>query len=148
MNASKHLLATTVSIALATASGLALADPPAVLADLAAQGKTTLGKGELQQLLPGASMRRMNVQGSAQAWTNEPDGSFVVSSDNRGQQGNNSTARGTWKISDDGRYCVTIEWKRNPTEDWCRVIVKSGDGYYAARSDKDTERVYPLEIKK
>ena len=48
-----------------------------------------------------------------------------------------------------GRYCVLIEWKVNPTEEWCRYIVKAGAEYYATRSDKTgTEKVYKLSISK
>lgn len=138
-----------VAAAFVVACGSACAQKAAVLGDLAAQDRVTLGKDELTQLLTGAKMRRYNKDGSAQAWSNDANGSFVISSDNRGTQGHNSTANGSWKVSDDGRYCVTIEWKRNPTEDWCRFIVKAGGSYYAMRSDKaETERVYPLEISK
>jgi hypothetical protein len=36
-----------------------------------------------------------------------------------------------------------------PTEEWCRYIVKSGDAYYATKSDKhDTEKAYKLTISK
>jgi hypothetical protein len=60
-----------------------------------------------------------------------------------------TTARGKWHISEDGRYCVLIEWKVNPTEEWCRYIVKAGAEYYATRSDKTgTEKVYKLSISK
>ena len=139
----------TIAATLLLASGAAFAQKAATLADLDAATRTTLGKDDLLQLLPGATMRRTNVQGSVQAWTNDAGGSFVVSSDNRGTQGHNSTAKGSWKISDDGRYCVVIEWNRNPTEDWCRVIMKVGESYYAAKSDKnETDRVYRLEISK
>jgi len=141
------ILQPIVAAALVVACGFAFAQKAAVLGDLAAQDRVTLGKDELTQLLPGAKMRRYNAQGSAQAWSNDSGGSFVISSDNRGTQGVNSTATGSWKISDDGRYCLTIEWKRNPTEDWCRLIVKAGGNYYVTRSDKvETERVYLVEI--
>ena len=44
---------------------------------------------------------------------------------------------------------LLIEWKGVPTEEWCRYILQTSDGYYAARSDSvGTERVYKLEIKK
>ena len=135
-----------IAAALVIACGAAFAQKPAVLGDLPAE-RVTLAKDELTQLLPGAKMRRYTVQGNAQAWSNDAGGSFVISSDNRGTQGMNSTANGIWKISDDGRYCLTIEWKRNPTEDWCRLIVKAGGSYYMSRSDKvETERVYLVEI--
>lgn len=121
----------------------------AVLRDLDPQGRVTLTKDELSQLLPNAKMTRVSAKGNTSVWKNDSNGSFVISSDNRDVQGQNSTAQGKWHISEDGRYCVLIEWKRNPTEEWCRYIVRAGADYYATRSDKTgTERVYKLGISK
>jgi Protein of unknown function (DUF995) len=136
-----------LSFVLVTA--LASGQESAVLRDLDAQGRVTLTKDELDQLLPGAQMTRVNAKGNTNVWKNDPSGTFVISSDNRDIQGQNSTAQGKWHISDDGRYCVLIEWKRNPTEEWCRYIVRAGADYYATKSDKTgTERVYKLGISK
>ncbi|MEO8057752.1 MAG: DUF995 domain-containing protein [Burkholderiales bacterium] len=131
------------------ASAPAAAEEAAVLRDLDAQGRVTLSKDELTQLLPGAKMSRFNAKGNTNAWKNDADGTFIISSDNRDKGGRNSSAQGKWHISDDGRYCVLIEWRVNPTEEWCRYIVKSGADYYATKSDKTgTERVHKLSISK
>ncbi|BDT68749.1 hypothetical protein os1_29360 [Comamonadaceae bacterium OS-1] len=123
------------------------AQTPAVLRDLDAQGRVTLTAEELQKLIPNAKMSRVTAKGNTHYWRNEPGGSFVVSSDNRATQSRNSTAQGKWHLSDDGRYCVLFEWKTVETEEWCRYIVKSGDAYYATKSEKNgTEKVYKLEI--
>jgi Protein of unknown function (DUF995) len=133
----------------ALVSMLANAQAPAVLRDLDAQGRATLTKEELTQLLPNAKMLRVSPQGQTQIWKNDPSGRFIVSSDNRTTAGQNTTAPGTWHISDDGRYCVLIEWKTYGAEEWCRYIVKAGSDYYSTKSDKTlTERVYRLEISK
>ncbi len=135
------------SCALVTA--LAFGQTPAVLRDLEAQGRVTLTKEELNQLLPNAKMSRLSPQGQMQIWKNDPSGSFIVSSENRATGGRNTTAPGTWQISEDGRYCVLIEWKTYGAEEWCRFIVKAGSDYYATKSDKTlTEKVYRLEISK
>jgi Protein of unknown function (DUF995) len=124
-------------------STLAFGQAATVLRDLDSQGRATLTKEDLGQLLPNASMSRINADGNAQFWKNDPGGTFTISS------GQSTTAQGKWHVSDDGRYCVLIEWKRAPTEEWCRYIVKAGGAYYATRSDKTgTERVYRLEISK
>ena len=121
--------------------------------DLDAQNPKRLTLAELQQLLPGAKMSRLTAAGWQHYWTNEPGGSFVVSASNmnpgisRSQAA--STAQGKWHIADDGRYCVLIEWKRNPTEEWCRYILQTSDGYYATKSDQTkAEKVYKLDIRK
>lgn len=136
-----------MSIALVTT--LASAQEPAVLRDLDAQGWTTLTRDELNQLLPDAKMSRVNAKGNSHFWTNDAGGNFVISSDNRDKGGRSSTAQGKWHISEDGRYCVLIEWNAFPAEEWCRYIVKSGADYYATKSDKTgTEKVYRLSITK
>ena len=133
----------------ALVSTLAAAQEIAVLRDLDAQGRVTLSKDELSQLLPNAKMSRVNAKGNTHFWKNDSSGSFIISSDNRDKQGHTSTAQGKWHISEDGRYCVLIEWKVNPTEEWCRYIVRAGSDYYATKSDKTgTEKVYKLAISK
>lgn len=120
-----------------------------VLRDLDASGRTTLTRDELVQLLPGANMSRISARGNTHLWKNDSGGSFVISSDNRDRGAVATTASGKWNISDDGRYCVLIEWKTIETEEWCRYIVRSGEDYYATKSDKTgTERVHKLSIKK
>ncbi|MEO8015045.1 hypothetical protein [Polaromonas sp.] len=123
------------------------AQPVKVLRDLEPLQPHILSKDELQQLLPGAAIRRINEKGNTHAWTNDTDGSFVVSSDNRSTTGRNATARGKWHLSDDGRYCILIDWNRADNEEWCRLIIKTSDGYYTTKSDRmGTEKVYKLDI--
>ena len=128
-------------------STLAFGQQAQVLRDLASMQPSTLSKDELQQLLPGAGIRRVSAKGNTQSWSNDAGGSFVVSSDNRASNGRNSTAPGKWHLSDDGRYCIVIEWKTVETEEWCRLVIKTTDGYYTAKSDKTgAEKVYKLDI--
>lgn len=125
----------------------AFAQEVEVVRDLDAAGRVTLTRDELQLLLPGATMGRTSPRGYAQFWTNDPDGSFIISSDSRDKRKRVATAAGKWHISDDGRYCVLIEWNTMPAEEWCRYILKAGDAFYATRSDKTgTEKVYKLSI--
>lgn len=136
-------------LSFAVVSTFASGQAVTVLRDLDAQGRVTLTKDELSQLLPSASMSRVSPRGNTQRWKNDSDGSFVISSDNKATTGRNSTAQGKWHISDDGRYCVLIEWKGVETEQWCRYIVKSGGAYYGSKSDRvGTEKVYKLDISK
>jgi hypothetical protein len=130
-------------------STLAFGQAVTVLRDLDAQGKVTLTKDELSQLLPNANMSRVSARGNKHLWKNDSSGNFIVSSDNMAQGGRNTTAPGKWHISEDGRYCVLIEWKGAETKEWCRYIVKAGSDYYATKSDKTaTEKVHKLEISK
>ncbi|HEV7912789.1 MAG TPA: DUF995 domain-containing protein [Albitalea sp.] len=138
-----------VALSLPTLVVPALAQDAAVMRDLEAKSPKVLSKADLEQLLPGAKMSRVTAGGNAHFWSNDSGGSFIISSDNRDRGGPSSTAPGTWHISDDGRYCVLLNWKKVATEEWCRYIVQTSDGYYATKSDKTgTEKVYKLEIKK
>ena len=125
-----------------------------VLRDLESKSPKKLSKEEAAELLTGAKMSRVSGRGNVHYWSNDAGGSFVISSDNRGAgavgaSGRSTTSPGKWQISDDGRYCVLIEWKGVPTEEWCRFILQTTDGYYSVRSDSvGTERVFKLEIKK
>jgi Protein of unknown function (DUF995) len=136
---------------LAAFSAPVLAEPT-LLRHLEPLHPTKLSKGQLEKLLPGAKMSRKVYTGSTHYWTNEPNGKFVISTDNRGRVGtstilSSSTAPGNWHISPDGRYCVTIEWKRVPTENWCRFVFETSEGYYASKSDHDgAEKVHRLVI--
>ena len=125
-----------------------------VLRDIESKSPKKLSKAELTELMTGAKMSRISGRGNVHNWSNDSDGSFVVSSDNRGAgavraSGRSTTSPGKWHISDDGRYCVLIEWRGVPTEEWCRFILQTTDGYYAVRSDSvGTERVFKLDVKK
>jgi hypothetical protein len=128
---------------------LAHAEPAAVLRDLEHLSPVTLTRDELLALLPSAKITRTVANGNQHIWTNEPGGKFIISTTNRARGGQMTTAPGTWQVSDDGRFCVLIEWRTVPTEDWCRFLVKTSDGYYATKSTKvGTEKVYKLDIAK
>jgi hypothetical protein len=121
--------------------------------DLDGKNPRALSKDEVTQLTTGAKVSRISARGSRNQWTNEPSGSFIASSDNSGanavanSQGRSSQAPGKWHISDDGRYCIFIEWKTVGTEEWCRFVLETSDGHYLTRSLKDgTERVDKYEF--
>ena len=133
------------------ASAPAFSEEAALLGDLSGKSPTTLTAAELKDLMPGAKMKRITTKGNTQLWSNDNNGSFVISSDNRDRvSARPSTANGKWHLSDDGRYCVLIEWKSVETEEWCRYIIKTSDGsYYTAKGDKlGGEKVYKVEIGK
>jgi hypothetical protein len=141
-------------IAVAGLSGFANADAPAIFGDLDPLSPEKLTREQLEQLLPGAKVSRIIAKtGSTHLWTNDSDGTIVVSSDNKA--GINSsitnrsgvTATGTWHISPEGRYCVTVNWKRIDPEEWCRYVFKTSGGYFLTRTDHDrAEKVYRLWI--
>lgn len=120
--------------------------------DLEGMNQRQLSKDELKVLLAGARLARVTVRGNYHHWTNEADGTFVAVAPNLGlvtsigNQRRPSRADGQWHISEDGRYCVVIEWKVVGTEKWCRVVLHTSDGYYMVSKGSDT--AHKFEIKK
>ncbi|MGB0129505.1 MAG: DUF995 domain-containing protein [Rhodocyclaceae bacterium] len=102
------------------------ADKPA---DTQAQA-TKLSKDELQSFIPGTKVHHVIQSGSSRTWTNEPDGKFVASTDSKkySMTGAGSTGHGSWRISDDGKYCIEIDWKRD-SEKWCSFVWRTEKGY-------------------
>jgi hypothetical protein len=137
-------------VSLVLLTELAFGQESLVLRDLESKQPSKLSKEELQHLLPGAKMSRVIANGNTHYWANDLDGTFVISSDGKATSnlavGFSRSYPGKWHISDDGRYCVLIDWRRN-TEEWCRYLFKTTDGYYSAKSDKvGTEKVFKLDI--
>ena len=122
-----------------------------VLNDIKAQNGVQLSAGELKELMPNAKIVSYTPAGSTRRWSNDSDGTFTASSDNRGRSGGAGKpgqGRGTWHVADNGTYCVTIEWPAS-SENWCRYIFKVGADYYGVKSASGgTETANRLEISK
>ncbi len=117
-----------------------------VLNDIQAQDGIQLSVNELRQLMPGAQVVKRTQSGSTHRWTNEPEGTFVASSDGRGSSGRSGRAQGTWHVGDNGAYCVTLEWPRD-SESWCRYIFKVGEKYFGVKSVADgTTKAHEIEF--
>ena len=94
------------AVFIATIGVLSLSDT--VQAD---EAGTRLSKEELASFLPGTKAVYVIKGGSTHIWTNAPEGKFVASTDaktiNSTGMGGGYSARGTWRTSDDGKYCVS-----------------------------------------
>lgn len=135
------------AVFLATLSALSLSDTA-----LADEVGVRLSKEELASILPGTKAVYVIKGGSTHSWTNEPEGKFVASTDAKSISGTGMgggyTARGTWNVSDDGKYCINIEWRRYP-ENWCRSMYRTTDGgYYLTDSDDPDAPKRRIELKK
>jgi hypothetical protein len=140
-----RLIVAIVSLGLCSLAGAQIT----TLADVKAKNGVQLSAEELKQLLPGAKVVSRTQAGSTRTWTNGSDGTFVASSDGRGFSGktNYSTAAGTWRVADNGRLCMKINWNVTP-EDWCRVMFKVGDKYYGVGRLDDNAPASEFEISK
>ena len=120
------------------------------LADVKARNGVQLSAEELKQLMPGAKVVNRTQAGSTRRWENKPDGTFSASTDGRGFAGTRNsyaTAPGTWRVSDNGRLCVTLKWN-GPLDDWCRYMFKVGDKYYGVGRVDDNAPASEFEFSK
>jgi len=125
-----------------------LAQENLTLKDLKAQAANPLTKVELEALMPGAKMSRVTEKGSTHAWTNDSSGDTSVSNDNRATNSRMTSTQAKWHISDDGRYCLRIEWRGAP-ESSCRFIFKTADGYYGTSAlEPETVKALKYSISK
>jgi len=125
------MLRYTLAAILSSLSSLAIAQGVS-LADVKARNGVQLSAEDLQKLMPSAKVVSYTNAGSTRRWENNPNGTFVASSDSKGSSSGRSrpsSGNGTWRIDDKGTYCATIQWPATP-EEWCRYIFKVGDKYY------------------
>ena len=120
------------------------------LGDVKARGGVQLSAQELRDLMPDANVVSRTQGGSTRYWHNRPDGSFSASTDGRGQSGGRNlyaTAEGTWRVTDEGRLCVTIAWPRSP-DNWCRYMFRLDNKYYGAGTLSNESTASEFEFRK
>lgn len=116
------------------------------LSALAQESAVKMSREELQAFLPGTKVTHVNSGGSERHWTNEPDGTLYATTNNKAivsPTGSLVTGQaGTWKVSDDGKYCIDIDWKK-VSEKWCSTILKGqGDTYYLSKVDESRKIIF------
>ena len=116
----------------------------ASFAAVADEAGTRLSGEELKTLVTGATVEHVAKTGSQRRWKNDEDGSFMATSNNK-KSGNalgqhSTTSPGTWSIDSEGKYCVQIDWKREP-EKWCAFIIKGSDGGYYLNSVDPSRKI-------
>lgn len=112
-----------------------------------AEDAQVLTKEELQQLMPGATVEIAFENGNTNTWTNNADGTLhAVGQCLCNGKSYTSYAPGTWRISDDGKFCSHIEWRKS-VSDWCRAVAKSDDGAYVLVSSKGGQN-WKLKVSK
>ncbi|WP_322042701.1 DUF995 domain-containing protein [Paraburkholderia sp. J67] len=119
-------------------ASLAIAMPALASSPAFADGTTPLTHDELQQLLPGAQIQITYADGSTTLWKDADDGSVdaVLMSGLTTSKHHSSSGKGSWKISDDGKFCSHVEWRKDVT-DWCRSVIKTDDGDFVLAGQPD-----------
>jgi hypothetical protein len=103
-----------------------------------------LDRDAVVKLMSGADIQRVSARGITQRWTNKADGTPVASSINR--QGRPFTEHGEWSVNDQGQFCLSIPWHGDTAEAWCRIVLKTDEGYFIANGVQPTDRVRKYEI--
>ena len=106
-----------------------------------------LGDDEIKALIVNdAEVEQINGStGGIRRWKNNSDGKFVASRiAATGGAGRPVTGQGEWKLTDNGQYCVQIEWRPNgrgpEQENWCRALWKYDNAIFLAPSDLAANR--------
>ncbi len=76
-------------------------------------------------------------------WRNNPNGKFIASRVAASGGGAAVTGEGEWKLTENGQYCVQIEWRPRAgpqLENWCRTLWKFEDALYLAPTDLEPNR--------
>ncbi|MGF6780629.1 hypothetical protein [Paraburkholderia sp. GAS334] len=114
-----------------------------------AEDPQKLSKEELQQVIPGSKVNSTSPRGFAHRWTNDASGEFTANWETPpGQRPFSGNAPGKWMITDDGRYCVEIEWPKLQQEKWCAAVQKTGEGKFALVTEGARGIPPQLEISK
>ena len=118
------------------------------LGAIKAQGAQLIAKDDLTALLTGASLTRQVERGEVHINTLK-DGSLNSDFKSKMRNVNQIKGYGTWKVSDDGKYCFDIKWNRGFDDvSGCRSMYKIGNDYYSAGSDGDDAKTYHYKISK
>lgn len=120
------------------------------LGDVKAKGGVQLTAQQLRDLMPGANVVSRTQGGSTRSWQNGGDGTFIATSDGRGQSGGRNayaSGEGTWRVTEAGQWCVTIKWPRSP-DNWCRYMFRLDDRYYGVGTLSNESSTSEFELSK
>ena len=106
----------------------------ATLGEALDKGAKKLEKADLDALMSGSRYEGRSTSGTDRSWTHAADGRLDAQA--RGAFANTSPrGTGTWRVSDDGQYCVDIAWGSAGKfpEKWCLHVFQQDGMYYGVR---------------
>lgn len=115
----------------APADGVA-SNPATVLATAAVTTPSMPTREQLLAALPGKRMSYMDNSDRTVQWVNNADGTAVVgrSAGLGGKKGSGISAPARWSVSNDGKFCMDVDWPTNhggPSH-WCREVLLDASG--------------------
>ena len=110
--------------------------------DTTAAGARVLSRSEVERLVHRAHITSP-TNGTVRTWTNDPAG-FIASSSTGGARP--VKGKGRSRVTEDGAYCVDIEWPRN-VESWCRrIYVVADHRYYGLATEPDETSALSFQV--
>jgi hypothetical protein len=99
-------------------------------------GGQKLTREELASVLPKLTLRAESER-AQRTWYHNADGSLRATATAKAGRGSGAPtkAEGMWRVSQDGKYCVEVQW--TAPEKWCRMLYKVGNEYFGFRDDND-----------
>ncbi|SIT40905.1 conserved exported hypothetical protein [Paraburkholderia piptadeniae] len=115
----------------AVSSSPTVATTPAPTSSHSGNQSTAPARLTREQLIPlmrGATILRTNTSGALRQWVNGADGTLTVYWAGGGFLQSHS-ASGKWSVTEDGHFCLQIDWPEMP-ENWCRFLERTANGAY------------------
>jgi hypothetical protein len=132
------------------ASGIGLADE--TLGEIKGKGARLISKDEGLVLFAGATVTGLTDSAIATNFhlKNAPDGTLSGQAEQAPQSDVEAPkGYGTWKIADDGKYCIEAKWThRVPDSRWCAAVYRLGDVHFLAWRASDTAKAMKIAIKR
>lgn len=131
-------------------AGPAYAQDAVTPALLKEKGAKMLGKADLESLLPGSAYSDESDR-YVLRYVNKPDGALEVSGIPRlggGAQNPAWNAVGTWRVSDQGMYCVDYKTMRGTETKYCMQLWTMGSDYYMTLGRADDAKGRPAKVSK
>jgi hypothetical protein len=120
-------------------------------AELESMKATKPSKEDLQTLLSGASIEYVSARNIKYRYDQKANGSLVGFASGFSFADNaNAPGAGTWRVDENGRYCITSTWGHSRPYDnnWCAVVYKLGDDYYITYATRPDAKPIKLIVSK
>jgi Protein of unknown function (DUF995) len=116
--------------------------PQATAQEEKLQGAQILEKGKKlsadvvkTMIVAESEVEHVTATGTIRRWKNNANGKFIASNRSVGGRPGSVTGHGEWNLTENGDYCVSIEWRSAKSvseEKWCRTLWQVGDIYFLA----------------
>ena len=120
------------------------------ISEVMQQSGVKLSAEELKALLPGSAVSGFNNAGGQFSMSLNPDGSMSGNTSVLdARRGAPAGLSGTWRVSDEGKYCYeSTNLKTKETDKRCVSVFRAGDAYFMSGGDAPNSPVVRRVIRK